>query len=208
MKRKKYYNFFLFFLSFFCFYFHSENLYSQEEVENKHKKKKPPEEIVINKNRYLKYTNWLTLGAGYGQKLNTPIHSIPGSLNVYFHVKKIYFNAGYMRSKLDILRGNYSEGFLSDLHGTVGFRNETRKSNFSYFAGPSYIHGLLDSSKTYSSIGAYAEIQYIKKIYYDVGIGSSVFINYNRFYPIVGIRLDIYFSNAFKGKIPEESLER
>ena len=153
------------------------------------------EEITIKKNRFLKKTNWLTLGFGYGQKLNSSDYSFPGSLNVYFHVKQVYFNVGAMRSKLDIFRGEYSGDFLTDFHGTVGFRNETRKNNFSYFAGPSYVHGLLDSVTTYNGIGAYAEIQYIQKIYYDIGIGSSIFVNYNRSFPLIGIRLDFYFSN-------------
>ena len=166
--------------------------------------KNTKEEITIKKDRFLKKTNWITLGIGYGHKLNSSEYSFPGSLNAYFHIKKVYFNAGIMRSKLDVLRSRYSGNFLTDIHGTVGFRNETRKNNFSYFAGPSYIHGLLDSSNTYRGIGAYAEIQYIQKIYYDVGIGTSVFINYNRSFPILGIRLDFYFSNAFRGKTLED----
>lgn len=162
------------------------------------------EEITIKKDRFLKKTNWITLGFGYGQKLNSSTYSFPGSLNAYFHIKKVYLNAGIMRSKLDVLRSRYSGNFLTDIHGTVGFRSETRKNNFSYFAGPSYVHGLLDSATAYRGIGAYAEIQYIQKIYYDVGIGTSVFINYNRSYPIVGIRLDLYFSNAFRGRTVED----
>lgn len=166
--------------------------------------KNPKEEITIKKDRFLKKTNWITLGWGYAQKLNSFEACFPGSLNAYFHVKQVYFNAGIMRSKLDVLVAKYSGDFLTDIHGTVGFRTETRKNNFSYFAGPSYVHGLLDSSTTYKGIGAYAEIQYIQKIYYDIGIGSSVFINYNRFFPVLGIRLDIYFSNAFRGRKVDE----
>ncbi len=167
--------------------------------------KNTQEEVTIKKNRFLKKTNWLTLGLGYGQKLNSSDYSFPGSLNVYFHVKQVYFNAGIMRSKLDVLFARYSGDFLTDYHATVGFRNETRKSNFSYFAGPSYVHGLLDSATKFNGIGAYAEVQYIQKIYYDIGIGSSIFVNYNRSYPILGIRLDFYFSNAFRGKTIEDT---
>ena len=162
------------------------------------------EEITIKKDRFLKKTNWVTLGFGYGQKLNSSDYSFPGSLNIYFHVKNVYFNTGIMRTKLDVLLAKYSGDFLTDIHGTVGFRTETRKNSFSYFAGPSYVHGLLDSATAYKGIGAYAEIQYIQKIYYDIGLGSSVFVNYNRSFPIVGIRLDFYFSNAFKGRTVED----
>jgi hypothetical protein len=162
------------------------------------------EEITIKKDRFLKKTNWIAVGIGYGQKLNSSDYSFPGSLNAYFHVKNIYFNAGIMRSKLDVLLSKYSGNYLTDIHGTVGFRTETRKSSFSYFAGPSYVHGLLDSATLYKGIGAYAEIQYIQKIYYDIGLGSSVFVNYNRDFPIVGIRLDFYFSNAFRGRTVED----
>jgi hypothetical protein len=167
--------------------------------------KNTKEEVTIKKDRFLKKTNWLTLGFGYGQKLNSSDYSFPGSINVYFHVKQVYFNLGAMRTKLDILRSQYSAGFMTDYHATVGFRNETRKSNFSYFAGPSYVHGLLDSVSKFNGIGAYAEVQYIKKIYYDIGIGSSIFVNYNRSFPIIGIRVDLYFSNAFKGKVVSDN---
>ena len=156
--------------------------------------------ITIKKDRFLKKTNWITLGIGGAQKLNKKSYSVPGSLNYYFHVKQAYFNLGIMRSKMDVLVGKYSENFLTDYHLTAGFRNETRKSNFSYFAGPSYVHGLLDSTTAFGGIGAYAEIQYIQKLYYDIGIGSSLFVNYNRAFPLIGIRLDFYFSNAFRGK--------
>ena len=167
--------------------------------------KNTKEEITIKKDRFLKKTNWLTLGIGYGQKLNSNDYAIPGSLNVYFHLKNVYFNAGVMRSKLDVLVARYSGNYLTDLHGTVGFRTESRKNSFSYFAGPSYVFGLLDSSNSYKGIGAYAEVQYIQKVYYDIGVGSSVFVNYNRYYPIVGIRLDFYFSNAFRGRTVDDN---
>lgn len=173
---------------------------AQEEIHAKDTK----QEITIKKDRFLKKTNWITVGFGYGQKLNTTDYSFPGSLNAYFHVKNVYFNAGIMRSKLDVLIAKYSGDFLTDIHGTVGFRTESRKNSFSYFAGPSYVHGLLDSATTYKGIGAYAEVQYIQKIYYDIGLGSSVFVNYNRYYPIIGIRLDFYFSNAFRGRTVED----
>ncbi len=167
--------------------------------------KNTKEEITIKKDRFLKKTNWLTLGWGYGQKLNSNEYAFPGSLNTYFHLKNVYFNAGVMRSKLDVLRSRYSGNYLTDLHGTVGFRTESRKNSFSYFAGPSYVFGLLDSSSRYKGIGAYAEVQYIQKIYYDIGIGSSVFINYNRYFPILGIRIDFYFSNAFRGRTVDDN---
>ena len=163
------------------------------------------EEITIKKDRFLKKTNWVTLGWGYGQKLNSSDYSFPGSLNFYFHVKQVYFNLGAMRSKLDVFTGSYTENFLTDYHGTIGFRSETRKNSFSYFAGPSYVHGLLDSVTTFKGIGAYAEIQFIQKIYYDIGIGSSIFVNYNRSFPILGIRLDFYFSNAFRGRTVDDN---
>ena len=174
--------------------------FAQDDIHAKDTK----EEITIKKNRFLKKTNWITVGYGYGHKLNSSDYSFPGSLNFYFHVKQVYFNAGVMRSKLDILRSKYSADFLTDIHATVGFRNETRKSNFSYFAGPSYAHGLLDSATVFKELGAYAEIQYIQKIYYDIGLGSSIFVNYNRSFPIIGIRLDLYFSNAFRGKTVDD----
>lgn len=167
--------------------------------------KNTKEEVTIKKDRFLKKSNWLTLGIGYGQKLNSPDYSYPGSLNVYFHVKQVYLNAGVMRSKLDVLLARYSGDFMTDYHLSVGFRNETRKSSFSYFAGPSYVHGLLDSATKFNGIGAYAEVQYIRKIYYDIGLGSSIFVNYNRDFPLIGIRLDFYFSNAFRGRTVEDT---
>jgi hypothetical protein len=54
--------------------------------------------------------------------------------------------------------------------------------------------------KAFKEPGIYIEGQVIKKLTYDVGIGLSVFADYNQQQGIAGGRLIIYFSGAYQGK--------
>ena len=92
----------------------------------------------------------------------------------------------------------------------MGNRYQSIKYNISWFAGVSYLFGrvkLLDSLQTtlYSRVGAagvYAEASYFYKVFYDIGVGSTAFLFFNKQTPVAGIRFELYFSNAFKKKLP------
>ena len=69
-----------------------------------------------------------------------------------------------------------------------------------YVMGVGRVWGLKDN-KPYGNIAGYAEAQIIRKLFYDVGAGLCLYVNYNRSYPMAGIRLDIFLSSAYQGEI-------
>ena len=51
--------------------------------------------------------------------------------------------------------------------------------------------------KGFRTIGFYGKVQYIHKIFYDIGIGASLYVSANKYYQVVGIQASLYFSTAF-----------
>lgn len=49
----------------------------------------------------------------------------------------------------------------------------------------------------FRTIGFYGKVQYIQKIFYDIGIGASLFVSANKYYQVVGVQASVYFSTAF-----------
>lgn len=170
--------------------------------EKKRKKEKPPE-IILNGKRFLKYNNWVNVGIGVGEKFDFSELSFPVGVNYNFHIRREYFQLGYLRSDIKGLLGKFNPHFFHDLHFCYGRRIETTDYNAALFAGIAFLTGLQDSSTSFSGVGAYAELQLTRKVVYDVGYGLSLFINYNRYYPLIGIRLDLYLSNAYIKKQQE-----
>jgi hypothetical protein len=54
-------------------------------------------------------------------------------------------------------------------------------------------------NKVYSEFGAYACVEAVYKIKYDVGLGGQVFCDFNRVQLVYGVRLIAYFSSSFRG---------
>lgn len=157
-------------------------------------------EITFDNKQYRVYNNWLSAGAGPSNNSNAPSTQFSIVANYSFHVKKEYLQFGVLLSG-----DNYGSYNTIQAHGCYGKRKETAKYNLSAFIGPSYTSGFLFldstySNKAYKALGAYAEVQFIGKIKYDVGIGPSVFVDYNAKRTIIGLRLDLYFSGAYQGK--------
>jgi len=176
------------------------NLWAQNDTIKK--KYNPKEEIVYDGKRYRLHNNWLSAGAGAGYNSNWPKDEKNMAVDFSFHVKENYFRVGGFMSGADwYLRNNYN------LHACFGIRKEREKYNLSAFAGPSlsyYKRPLKDSvnynlASVYNEVGAYAVIEAIYKIKYDVGIGGQVFCDYNRVQMVYGVRLVLYFSGAYRG---------
>ena len=76
--------------------------------------------------------------------------------------------------------------------------------HFAGFAGLSYSTGFTKNDSVYinpfTQPGIYAQIEAVKKITYDVGIGAAFFADWNQTQAIFGARFIIYFSGAYKGK--------
>jgi hypothetical protein len=149
--------------------------------------------------RYKMYNNYVNFGIGYGRNFEGRL-STPVGVGYNFHAGKLFFQAGYNRSEMPTLWGSYTRNFLNDLHLAYCIRKETKKLNLAYVMGVGKVWGLKDNIP-YGNVAGYAEIQFIRKIFYDVGAGLCLYVNYNRSYPMAGIRLDIFLSSAYQGEI-------
>lgn len=162
-------------------------------------------EIIIGDKRFRVYNNWFSGGGGLAGHTANPYAQLVIGVNLNFHIKRQYFRIGGMMSGQDFgLWNNYQ------LHAAwIPYRQETEKFNLALMAGPSYSTGyryvgppdVYDNNNPYAEVGGYAEAQYIRKIFYDVGIGGAFFVNVNSKNTIIGVRADIYLSGAFKGYV-------
>lgn len=169
----------------------------------KAKKHLPPlDSIFVIENKKMKYyNNWITAGAGIQQNLTYKRpYGFAGGLDYNFHIKRHYFQLG------TVITGERFGSYDNyQFHFGYGKRFEGRAVNAAVFAGVSYSTGFAkDSTNIYErpfrQPGLYAEGQIIKKIAYDVGAGLSIFADFNREQTIIGSRLIVYFSGAYKGK--------
>lgn len=161
-------------------------------------------EIIIKDKRFRVYNNWFSGGGGLALNTGTPYPQIVIGINENFHIRQYYFRIGGMMS------GDYFGSWNNlQLHlGWIARRIETQKYNLALLAGPSYSTGYeyvrpphLYRNDPYAAFGGYAEIQYIRKIFYDVGLGGAFFVNVDNKNTIIGIRADFYLSGAYKGYV-------
>jgi hypothetical protein len=166
-------------------------------------------EIIINNKRFRVYNNWFSGGGGLGFNTGIPFLQTIIAVNVNFHIRQYYFRLGGMMTGDNFgLWNNYQ------LHlGYIPLRRETEKYNLAILGGISYLTGyqyvgldinhnhVYNNAHPYATVGGYAEIQYIHKIYYDAGIGGAFFLNVCDKNSIIGVRADIYLSGAYKGYV-------
>ena len=167
------------------------------------KRKTPVDSTFVINNKILKYYNsWVTGGAGVQQNLVYKRSlGFTAGLDFNFHVKQQYFQLG------TIITGE-KFGFYDNYQFHLGYgkRYEDKDFHAAAFIGISYStgYGKVDSTQTYERPfkhpGVYIEGQIVKKIAYDVGVGVSLFADYNQEQAIAGARFIIYFSGAYKGK--------
>lgn len=161
----------------------------------------PKEEVVYNGNRFKKWNNWLSGGAGYALDLTHTREIFWLGLDYHFHIKWNYFQLGFFLSGRDF--GDYDN---TQLHGGYVLRKETNTYHLAAFGGASWSTGYpLDSGRfdvnnPYQEFGLYLGGQAIYKLKYDIGLGLSGLVNYNKYHLWMGARVDIYFSGAYKGK--------
>ncbi len=158
------------------------------------------QDTLIGTNIFQLTSNWFTISGGWGVNSGLKNDQFIGSADFSFHIKKEYFQAGLFISG-DAF-GTYNN---YQFHLGYGKRFETTKLNFSYFGGPSYaIFFEWDETEfkqgAVNDVGLYLSTQLIRKIKFDVGIGGSLFANINSHQTIVGAKLDVYLSGAYKGK--------
>lgn len=164
----------------------------------------PDSIFVVDNKKFQYYNNWLTIGGGGQQNLSYKRElGFAGGLDFNFHIKKNYFQAGILLSGERF--GSYNN---YQLHLGYGKRFEDKDYHFAAFLGVSYSTGnqvtLIDSTKyikrTFNQPGLYIQGEVVKKITYDVGMGASLFIDWNQEQSMIGLRFILYFSGAYTGK--------
>lgn len=173
-------------------------------VKSKKTAKSPDSIFVVDNKKFQYYNNWLTIGGGGQQNLTYKRElGFAGGLDFNFHIKKNYFQAGTLLSGERF--GSYNN---YQLHLGYGKRFEDKDYHFAAFLGVSYSSGnqltLIDSTKyikrTFNQPGLYIQGEVVKKITYDVGMGASLFIDWNQEQSMIGLRFILYFSGAYTGK--------
>ncbi|HEV7230025.1 MAG TPA: hypothetical protein VGO45_01780 [Bacteroidia bacterium] len=182
-------------LIFLCLAFVCSSLAAQTDTTFNSKK-----EIVIKGKRFRVYNNWMNVGLGEGLNTRLPFTQTILDVDLHFHIRDSYFQLGTFLS---------GDRFLSfnnyNAHFCYGKRWETETRNIFVSAGPSYSWGFPYSNGVYNSyiytaFGGYAEAQYIFKPAYDLGLGLSVFGDFNYLQAVYGIRVELFFSGAYRGE--------
>jgi hypothetical protein len=182
-----------------------ENQPTEAKKTDSVKKKKhiiPRDSTFILEGKKLKYYNsWLTAGGGIQQNLTYKrSYGFAGGVDFQFPIQRQYFQLG------TVITGE-KFGFYDNYQFHLGYgkRTEGKKLHAAGFVGISYSTGYakVDSSghyeRSFKEPGLYLEGQVVKKLTYDVGAGASIFADVNQEQAIMGIRLIIYFSGAYKG---------
>ena len=159
-------------------------------------------EIEYDGKRYRVYNNWISVGVGAGYSTRWVADQRNIGLDYSFHLEKTYFRLGAFMSGVQLTSQNNI-----NFHGAYLYRKETTGYNLSASIGPSYSvfkRPLADSSRynlgtTYKEVGAYACLEGVLKIKYDVGLGAQVFADYNKVQMVYGVKLIVYFSSAYRG---------
>jgi len=170
------------------------------------------EEFIIKDKIYKPGCSWLKFGVGNGYCWNRKVPEMNANLSFSTRIKNTYLQIGY-HSSSDKFFTMRSSQRLNDLYLAIGKRKESLKYNLSVFGGPSYAYGgnfdhysftngyTYKWYKGFTEIGLFASAEFTYKIFYDMGIGISLYSSYNKSYKVSGVQLHIYFSGALKGQI-------
>jgi hypothetical protein len=161
-------------------------------------------EVVFKDKRFRVYNNWISGGAGPAWHSDNPRTQLALGLNFNFHIKQYYFRAGAMFSGDRF--GSWNNYQVHAGYVIKRWENEKRHSaaigGISYSTGYKFLYaGHYDTPNPYSRAGLYLEYQYIPKMNYDFGIGGSLFADINDLNQIIGLRIDVYFSGAYRGYV-------
>jgi hypothetical protein len=178
-------------------------LYSQDTPKPAKEKKEKEPLLEYNGNLYKVHASYLNVGAGICNFPKQKETFTCFGIGYNFRFKDRYYKVGYEQSgNISYLGG--SNQYLNDIHVAIGKRYPELRYNFSYFVGGSYMvyHDLEKTieERVERGIGLYGEASAIFKPVYDIGFGVTGYTNLNFTAPVIGLRLDLYFSGAYKGK--------
>lgn len=172
---------------------------------------------LIHQNKLYKTgSSWFTIGGGVGYfpALNRQQRNFIVDINS--RIKKHYFTVGFHYEGDNFITQRSGQRFF-EFHGGYGWRAENLKRNLYAYIGPGYAFGYVfhhyhrmitdqqDYTLTYYNAfngpSIYGEAHYVRKIFYDIGIGAGVYASANKNYQTVGVRLFIYLSTAYIDKV-------
>lgn len=160
-------------------------------------------ELIYDGKRYRRYNNYLTIGGGPNYSSIRRIDQKNVGVDFQFHVQKQYFQIGAYMSGDD-----FGNNKCTEFHLGIGLRHERNKFNLAAFIGPSYSifvteekdsTGAVVNLPIHNAIGGYVSLQAVYKIKYDVGIGGEIFADYTPLQTMVGCKVIIFFSGAYRG---------
>lgn len=165
-------------------------------------------EVKYKDKVYRQGSNWFDFGLGYAYNIDKKSFDNTFTMAYHYRYKGVYFNGGFhytTQQLFDIkpLRVLRPMEFLLDIYLGAGLRTEGRWHHIGFFIGPSFATTLIsrpDDSKISDlkfQLGAYVKTEIIFKLFYDLGLGVSVFGSFNKRYQVAGLQITFYFSNAF-----------
>lgn len=180
----------------------------------------PESEFILFGRHYIPDSPWWTIGTGYGYNFSEKVFEPNLLIDVHFRVKeKHYFGVGFLTSREQFLDNEtdafflphaYNNYSLNSFHAMYGWRGENIKHNYAFYFGPAinwgYDYQLTDASgivfhRPYLEPGVYMSLQYSRKLFYDLGLGLSLWSCLNKSYQVAGLTLHFYFSTAFKREL-------
>jgi hypothetical protein len=172
--------------------------------QEKQKKDELKMERNISGSRFKVYNNFVNFGSGLGRQISDPLLLNPFEIGWNFHVKRNYFKFGYLRSNFMGMFGYSYPQVMNDLHAGLGFRRETKAINLAFYGCVSRAFGLINPTTSFAGWGGYIEAQFTRKIFFDIGIGPTLFFAYNKDFPMAGLRIDFFMSGSYKGRINQD----
>jgi hypothetical protein len=172
-------------------------------------------EIKLDGKKYRIYNNYVTLGAGkaYNGGFDDVLFTTAADLN--FHLQKTKFQAG------GLLQGrSFGNNQLIQFHFCTGYKKESYKYFWAVYGGVAYTDGYNpvtiqdmnhnDSTtilRHFNNYGLYTAAQLFYKLKFDYGIGLTAFASYNKIQSVVGARIELFFSGAYRGTIRHKDEE-
>lgn len=161
--------------------------------------------FIFNEKIYKKNSSYLTLAYGAGK--NFTHDGIEQDMMFSYHhfLGDIGIGMGYHASS-DIQVWMKSWHKLNDFWFGAGWHYERLRYNLGVFVGPSFAYGQYlafddvkqkEYSYYFRGIGAVAEVQMTYRLFYDMGVGLSLYGSLNNNYSVAGAQLHLFFSTAF-----------
>lgn len=161
--------------------------------------------FVLHGKIYRQHAPNLTLG--YGAGYNFKHDSIEQNMMITYHhfLGNMGLSLGYhTSSNIKVWWRSYQK--LNDFWLGAGYHYERPRYHFSAFAGPSLAYGSWiawsdehqeNRAYGFTTVGGVAEVQMTYRLFYDVGLGMSLYGSLNRFYAVAGAQIHLFFSTAF-----------